>query len=81
VSGIALWPDSQPKPECGQRRDPRHEKEARVTLVLTTGPVPDSCRQYPTGPVVSSFPIERAGGSSPLHRRDPGSGREGFEDP
>jgi hypothetical protein len=50
--------------------------------VLTAGPVPDSCRRYPTGPVVFvPTLIERAGVLALFLRRDPGRGREGFEDP
>jgi hypothetical protein len=35
-------------------------------LVLTAGPVPDSYRRYPTGPVAASLPDERSGVLAPL---------------
>jgi hypothetical protein len=59
VPSVSGWPcgqNSQPKPECHQRRDPRHEAGGIGYSVLTAGPVPDSHRRYPNGPVASSLP-------------------------
>jgi hypothetical protein len=52
------WPcgqDSEPKPECHQRRDLRHEAGGVGLLVLTAGLVPYLYRRYTTGPVVASL--------------------------
>ena len=80
VLSVSGWPcghNSQPvKPECHQRRDPRHEARGQGLLVLTAGPVPDSFRCYPT--VRWSRPSSlNARGSSPLSapRRQQRDGR------
>jgi hypothetical protein len=52
--------------------------ERRGSLVLTAGPVPDSYRRYPTGPVDASLPDERSGFLAPL---PPCGGNRGTERP
>jgi len=57
---LACGQNAQPKPECHQRRDPRHERETGL-LVLTAGPVAYFSTGVTHHPVAASLPGECSG--------------------